>query len=242
MKKPIIIIVIILLIDQISKVYMKTHFLLSEEIAVFGLDWFKIHFLENNGMAWGTEFGGENGKLYLTLFRLVAITGIGYWLWSAIKSEAHKILITAIAFIFAGALGNIIDSVSYGVLFSESTYSNVATFLPEGGGYASIFHGKVVDMLYFPLVDTQLPEWVPSISFVWPEWLPFIGGDLFTLFVDRSFSFFDPVFNVADMAISTGVGILLVFNKKAFPKKEEEEESHKIVPPIVVQHYEKPKV
>ena len=191
MKKPIIIIVIILLIDQISKVYMKTHFLLGDEIKVFGLDWFRIHFLENNGMAWGTEFGGENGKLYLTLFRLVAITGIGYWLWSAVKSEAHKILIIAIAFIFAGALGNIIDSVFYGVLFGDS-YSNIATFLPEGGGYSSIFHGKVVDMLYFPLVDTQLPSWVPSISFVWPDWLPFIGGDLFTLFVDRSFSFFDP--------------------------------------------------
>jgi len=221
MKKPIIIIVIILLIDQISKVYMKTHFLLGEEIEVFGLDWFKIHFLENNGMAWGAEFGGENGKLYLTLFRLVAISGIGYWLWSAVKSGAHKILIIAIAFIFAGALGNIIDSVFYGVLFGDS-YSNVATFLPESGGYSSIFHGKVVDMLYFPLVDTQLPGWVPSISFVWPDWLPFIGGDLFTLFVDRSFSFFDPVFNIADMAISTGVGILLVFNKKVFPKKEEE--------------------
>ncbi len=240
MKKPIIIIVIILLIDQISKVYMKTHFLLGDEIKVFGLDWFRIHFLENNGMAWGTEFGGENGKLYLTLFRLVAITGIGYWLWSAVKSKAHKILILAIAFIFAGALGNIIDSVFYGVLFGDS-YSNIATFLPEGGGYSSIFHGKVVDMLYFPLVDTQLPSWVPSISFVWPDWLPFIGGDLFTLFVDRTFSFFDPVFNIADMAISTGVGILLVFNKKVFPKKEEELETNKIVPPIVVQHYEKPK-
>lgn len=241
MKKPIVIIVIILLMDQISKVYMKTHFLLGDEIKVLGLDWFRIHFLENNGMAWGTEFGGKNGKLFLTLFRLVAISGIGYWLWSAVKSNAPKVLIVSIAFIFAGALGNIIDSVFYGVLFGGSTPMYVAKFLPEAGGYSSLFHGKVVDMLYFPLVDGQLPSWVPSISFVWPDWLPFVGGDLFMLFVDRHFSFFDPVFNIADMAISTGVGILLVFNKKVFPKKEEEKDNHKIVPPVVVQHYEKPK-
>jgi len=241
MKKPIIIIIIILIIDQISKIYMKTHFVLSDEIKVLGLDWFRIHFLENNGMAWGTEFGGKNGKLFLTLFRLAAITGIGYWLYAAVKSESPKILVTAIALIFAGALGNIIDSVFYGVLFSDS-YTSVATFIPEGGGYSSLFHGKVVDMLFFPLVDGTLPEWIPSISFMWPEWLPFVGGELFTLFVDRHFSFFDPVFNIADTAISTGVGILLVFNKKAFPKKvEEQEDTYKIVPPIVVQHYEKPK-
>ena len=220
---------------------MKTHFILGDEIKVLGLDWFRIHFLENNGMAWGTEFGGKNGKLFLTLFRLAAITGIGYWLYSAIKNEAPKVLTIAIALIFAGALGNIIDSVFYGVLFSDS-YSTVATFLPEEGGYSSLFHGKVVDMLYFPLVDGTLPTWVPSIHFMWPDWLPFIGGDSFSLFVDRHFSFFDPVFNVADTAISTGVGILLAFNKKAFPKKaEEEEENLKIVPPVVVQHYEKPK-
>jgi len=220
---------------------MKTHFLLGDEIKVFGLDWFRIHFLENNGMAWGTEFGGKNGKLFLTLFRLVAITGIGYWLWTAVKTNAPKVLTVAIAFIFAGALGNIIDSVFYGVLFGESTPMHIATFLPEGGGYTSVFHGKVVDMLYFPLVDGQLPSWVPSISFVWPDWLPFVGGDLFTLFVDRHFSFFDPVFNIADMAISTGVGILLVFNKRIFPKKIAEKENLTIEPSVVVQHYEKPK-
>jgi len=219
---------------------MKTHFVLGEEVKVLGLDWFRIHFLENNGMAWGKEFGGKNGKLFLTLFRLVAISGIGYWLWSAVKSNAPKVLTVAVACIFAGALGNIIDSVFYGVLFNDS-YSNVATFLPAEGGYSSLFHGKVVDMLYFPLVDGELPSWFPSISFVWPEWLPFIGGDLFTLFVDRHFSFFDPVFNIADMAISTGVGILLVFNKRIFPKKEKEENKLTIEPPVVVKHYEKPK-
>ncbi len=240
MKKAVFIIVVILLIDQVSKIWIKTHFELGEEIKVLGFDWFRIHFLENNGMAWGKEFGGENGKLFLTLFRLVAITGIGYWLYTAVKNNSPKVLITSIALIFAGALGNIIDSVFYGQFFGESTLNSVATFLPEGGGYTSWFHGKVVDMLYFPLIDTQLPSWIPPISFIWPDWLPVIGGKDFSLFVDRRFSFFDPVFNVADMAISTGVGILLVFNKKAFPKKVEEEGDY-IKPPVEVRHYEKPK-
>ena len=241
MKKAIFIISIILLIDQISKIWIKTHFQLGHEINVLGLDWFRIHFLENNGMAWGTEFGGKKGKLFLTLFRLVAISGIGYWLYAAVKNDSPKILITAIALIFAGAFGNIIDSVFYGVFFGDS-YNSIATFLPAEGGYSSLFHGKVVDMLYFPIIDTQLPSWIPAISFVWPDWLPFMGGKSFSLFVDRDISFFDPVFNVADTAISTGVGMLLVFNKKAFPKKVEvEEDTNKIVPPVVVRHYEKPK-
>ena len=217
-KRAVFIIVIILLIDQVSKIYIKTNFVLSEEIKVMGLDWFRIHFLENNGMAWGKEFGGKSGKLFLTLFRLVAIAGIGYWLYDAIKNNAHRILIVAIAFIFAGALGNIIDSVFYGIFFSDS-YRQVATFLPEEGGYNSLFYGKVVDMLYFPIVDTMLPDWVPSISFNFPTWLPFIGGDHFSLFENRNLTFFDPVFNVADTAISSGVGLLIVFNKTIFPKK-----------------------
>ncbi len=149
MKRALFIIIIILLIDQVSKIYIKTHFVLSEEIKVLGLDWFRIHFLENNGMAWGKEFGGESGKLFLTLFRLAAIAGIGYWLYDAIKNKAHYILITAISLIFAGAMGNIIDSVFYGIFFSDS-YHKVAGFLPQEGGYNSLFHGKVVDMLYFP--------------------------------------------------------------------------------------------
>jgi signal peptidase II len=217
-KRAFLIITIILLIDQISKVYIKTHFVLSEEIKVLGLDWFRIHFLENNGMAWGKEFGGKSGKLFLTLFRLVAIAGIGYWLYDAIKNKAHKLLITAISLIFAGALGNIIDSVFYGIFFSDS-YRRVATFLPPEGGYNSLFHGKVVDMLYFPIVDTILPDWIPSISFDFPQWIPVIGGNHFSLFENRNFTFFDPVFNVADTAISTGVGLLVVFNKTIFPKK-----------------------
>lgn len=218
-KRAVFIIVTILLIDQVSKIYIKTHFVLSEEIKVLGLDWFRIHFLENNGMAWGKEFGGRSGKLFLTLFRLVAIAGIGYWLYDALKNNAHRILITAIALIFAGALGNIIDSVFYGIFFSDS-YRQVATFLPPEGGYNSLFYGKVVDMLYFPMVDTMLPDWVPSISFDFPTWLPLVGGDHFSLFENRNLTFFDPVFNVADTAISTGVGLLIVFNKTIFPKKK----------------------
>ena len=218
MKKAIFIIILVLLIDQISKIYIKTHFVLSQEINVLGLDWFRIHFLENNGMAWGKEFGGRSGKLFLTLFRLFAIAGIGYWLVNAVKINSHKILIVAISLIFAGALGNIIDSVFYGIFFSDS-YHKVATFLPSEGGYNSLFYGKVVDMLYFPMINTMLPDWIPSIGFNFPDWLPLIGGNKFSLFEDRRFTFFDPVFNVADTAISTGVGLLVVFNKTIFPKK-----------------------
>jgi signal peptidase II len=198
LKKATFIIILILLIDQISKIYIKTHFHLGEEIKVF--DWFRVLFVENEGMAWGAKIPGEYGKLLLTLFRLGAIVGIGYWLWDSVRNKGSRVLIVAISFIFAGALGNIIDSVFYGVIFDDS-YGQVAAFLPEGGGYGTIFHGKVVDMLYFPLFEGMLPKWIP-----------FWGGEYF--------SFFDPVFNIADTAISTGVTLLLLFNKKAFPKKE----------------------
>lgn len=204
LKKSIILIVIILLIDQISKIYVKTHFALQDNIEVF--IWFKIYFIENDGMAWGTKISDfasfiseRSAKIALTLFRVVAIFGIGYWLYDATKKRSPKILILAIALIFAGALGNIIDSVFYGVLFDDS-FGQVATFLPETGGYDTLLHGKVVDMLYFPLWKGYLPEW-----------MPFWGGDYFT--------FFEPVFNIADMAISTGFIILIVFNKKAFSRK-----------------------
>lgn len=219
-KKALIIIFLILLVDQASKVYIKTHFVLSEEIRVFGLDWFRIHFLENNGMAWGKEFGGRSGKLFLTLFRLMAIAGIGYWLFDVIRNQANKLLIVAISLIFAGAIGNIIDSVFYGIFFSDS-YHKIATFLPDEGGYEDLFYGKVVDMLYFPIVDTILPDWVPAIGFNFPDWMPLVGGNRFSLFENRHFTFFDPVFNVADTAISTGVGLLIVFNKSIFPKKND---------------------
>lgn len=201
LKKASAIILLILLIDQISKVYIKTHFMLGEEIRVF--DWFRILFVENEGMAWGAKIPGTYGKLFLTLFRIVAIGGIGYWLWDSIRNQAPRILIVSIAFIFAGAMGNIIDSVFYGIIFDDS-YRQVATLFPEAGGYGTIFHGKVVDMLYFPLYGGKLPQWIP-----------FWGGEYFT--------FFDPVFNIADSAISVGVALLLLFNKKAFPKKEQSE-------------------
>ena len=201
LKKAGFLIILILLIDQISKLYIKTNFALGEEVEVF--DWFRILFVENEGMAWGTKIPGEYGKLALTLFRLAAIVGIGYWLWDAVRKDGSRILITSIALIFAGAFGNIIDSVFYGLFFNES-YGQVASFLPESGGYSSLFHGKVVDMLYFPLWKGYLPEWIP----VW-------GGKYFT--------FFEPVFNIADSAISVGVAMLLLFNKRAFPKENKTE-------------------
>ncbi len=199
LKKSILVIILVLLIDQISKIYIKTHFALHEEVRVF--DWFRIIFVENKGMAWGFELPGSYGKLILTLFRLVAITGIGYWLYDSVRKNSPAILTFCIALIFAGAFGNIVDSIFYGLIFEESTKIHVANFLPEGGGYEGIFYGKVVDMIQFTFYNDILPEWIP----IW-------GGE--------PFSFFDPVFNIADSAISVGVFLLVVFNKKAFPKKE----------------------
>jgi len=201
LKKAFILIVVILLIDQISKFYIKTHFVLSEKSVVF--NWFQIVFVENEGMAWGTKISDftpfiseRTAKLWLSLFRIFAVIGIGYWLVTSVKKKASKTLIIAIILIFAGALGNIIDSVFYGVLFSSSS-GQVATFLPAEGGYGGLFHGRVVDMLHFPIWKGVLPNWIPVF-----------GGQFFT--------FFEPVFNVADMAISIGIGILIFFNKKAF--------------------------
>ncbi|MDP6922113.1 MAG: lipoprotein signal peptidase [Lutibacter sp.] len=194
MKKAILIIVCVLLADQLSKIYIKTHFLYGEEYLVF--DWFRIHFIENNGMAWGAEFGGRAGKLFLTLFRLVALTGIGYWLYSSLVKQAPTLLIVAISLIFAGALGNIIDSVFYGLIFDTPAHGLATLFADQP--YGSLFFGKVVDMLYFPI-------WTGIL----PEWLPFWGG--------KPFTFFNAIFNIADSAISIGVGILIFFNKRVFP-------------------------
>lgn len=205
LKKASRLIVIILLVDQISKIYIKTHFALNESVEVFS--WFQILFVENEGMAWGTKISDfisfisdRTAKVCLTIFRILAVIGIGYWLNKSIKAKHSNTLIFAVSLILAGALGNIIDSVFYGVFF-DSSASQVATFWPAEGGYDSIFHGKVVDMLHFPM-------W----SGVLPDWIPFYGGQYFT--------FFEPVFNIADMAISTGIGILIFFNKRAFKNEE----------------------
>ena len=158
------------------------------------LDWFYIHFTENNGMAFGIEFGGEWGKLALSLFRVVFVVFLASFLVKLVRKNADKILITSLSLVLAGAIGNILDGAFYGLLFSDS-YRQLATFLPEGGGYAPLFFGRVVDMFYFPIFKGYLPEWVP-----------FWGGDYFV--------FFRPVFNIADAAISIGVGIMLLFQKR----------------------------
>ena len=199
-----IIILLILGIDQASKIYIKLNYPLS----IYGqkaiVDWgfFKLLFIENKGMAWGTKINDilpflseDVAKLLLTLFRLVAIGYLGFWLYSLLKKESSQLLLLALSLIFAGAIGNLIDSLFYGVIFSHS-YGQVATLFPEEG-YTTFFYGHVVDMLQFPIA-----------SWTWPEWMPIIGG--------KDYTFFEYVFNVADSAISTGVGILLFFNKRIF--------------------------
>ncbi|MEG1563319.1 MAG: lipoprotein signal peptidase [Bacteroides sp.] len=180
----------VLIIDQVIKVWIKTHMYWHENKHV--ADWFYIYFTENNGMAFGMELFG---KLFLTTFRIGAVALIAWYLVKIIKRGFKTGYIVCVSLILTGALGNIIDSVFYGVLFSESTNSQIASFLPEGGGYSTLFHGKVVDMFYFPLIETN-----------WPAWLPFVGGDPFV--------FFSPIFNFADAAISCGMIALLLFYSK----------------------------
>ncbi len=200
MKKPIIIVILVLLIDQLLKIYIKTHFFLGQEVRVLG-NWFIIHFTENNGMAYGMELGGQFGKLVLSSFRILAVLAIAWYLVDIIKKKENQLYITCIALIFAGAVGNIIDSAFYGVLFSDSGY-DVARFLPDEGGYASFLHGKVVDMFYFPIISGHFPAWFP----IWGT---------------EDFIFFRPVFNVADASISIGVGVLILNQRKFFGHKKE---------------------
>lgn len=186
----IIIIFAVLIIDQAIKIWIKTHMYWHESIRI--TDWFYIYFTENNGMAFGLELVG---KLFLTLFRIVAVGGIGWYLYRIIKHKLKTGYIACFALILAGALGNIIDSVFYGEIFTASTTSQIAKFVPIGEGYATWFHGKVVDMFYFPIIETN-----------WPQWMPFVGGD--------HFIFFSPIFNFADAAISCGIIALLLFYSK----------------------------
>ena len=190
-----LIILLIVISDQVLKLYIKTHFLMGEPHAVLG-NWFQLVFIENEGMAYGWKFGGDWGKMILTLFRFFAVIFGVWYLKDIIQKKYHPGFIICAALIFAGALGNLIDSMFYGMIFDESSFMNVATIFPKHG-YAGFLHGKVVDMLYFPVIDTTLPKWVP-----------FWGGN--------NFLFFSPVFNLADASISTGVIAILLFQKKFF--------------------------
>lgn len=157
-------------------------------------DWFIIHFTENVGMAFWMSFGGEWGKLALSLFRILAVGGIGYYLWYVIQRGASAAVVVSLSLVFAGALGNIIDSTFYGILFTDS-YGHVAEFLPQEGGYAKLLHGRVVDMFYFPLFEGTFPEWLPKV-----------GGDRFL--------FFNAIFNIADAAITVGMALIILFQKQ----------------------------
>lgn len=192
-----IIIFFVLLFDQTLKWYIKTHFILGEEYKIF--DWFYIHFTENPGMAFGLTLSeGVTGKSILSILRIVAAIGIGWYLYKIIKEKASILLIVSISFIWAGAIGNIIDSLFYGLIYSSSE-GQLATLFPDKG-YAGFLQGKVVDMLYFPIIESKFPDWFP-------------------FFANEPFVFFRPVFNIADSSITIGVLILFIFYRKIFPKR-----------------------
>ena len=200
--KSLIIILSILVVDQILNFWIKTNLSLGEEIVIFK-NWFIINFVENNGMAFGFEFGSRYGKFFLSIFRILAAITIGWYLSKLYKNKGIPFgFIASISLILAGAIGNIIDSMFYGMIFSQSSYSQVAAFLPEGGGYASLLHGKVVDMFYFPLFGGT-----------YPSWFPVIGGS--------DFLFFRPVFNIADSAVTVGIFSILLFYRKYFHDLDE---------------------
>jgi signal peptidase II len=198
LKKSILLIFLVLAADQILKLWIKTSMTIGQEISVMG-DWFIVHFTENEGMAFGMRFGGDSGKLLLSIFRIIAVIAIGWYLVRIIRRNENAGLIISMSLIFAGALGNILDSAFYGLIFSESTFHQVAELFPPAGGYSSFLHGKVVDMLYFPVLKG-----------FYPTWFPFWGG--------TDFIFFRPVFNIADSSITVGVFILIFFQKKFFKK------------------------
>lgn len=201
-------VLLIISFDQILKIWIKTSFTFGPVMDVMGLPWFKLYFIENEGMAWGWKFGGEWGKVALTLFRLAAVIWGTWYISSIVKQKYHKGFIICAALIYAGALGNLLDSLFYGMIFEESTYSQVAKMFPASG-YAGFLHGHVVDMLYFPIIQANYPAWVP-----------FVGGS--------NFEFFSPIFNIADASISLGIITLILFQKKLYKKEDNKELHHTI--------------
>lgn len=203
--KSLIIVFLVLFVDQLVKILVKTNMFLGEEYLVAG-HWFRIHFVENNGMAFGIEFAGNYGKIFLSVFRIVAVTGIGWYLLKLVKRDDVPMgFVACVALIFAGAIGNIIDSAFYGLIFNES-YGQVAQLFPAGGGYSSFLHGKVVDMLYFPMLSGRYPDWFP----LW-------GG--------QEFLFFRPVFNIADSSITVGILSIMLFYRRLFSRLDQKEEA-----------------
>ncbi len=197
---------LVIIIDQALKIWIKTSFPYGHVLDMAGQKWAQLYFIENPGMAWGMELGGDWGKLILTLFRLVAVTFGSWYLVKIVKEGYHKGFIVCASLIYAGALGNLIDSLFYGLIFEESSYMHVAKFVSPGQGYGGFLHGKVVDMLYFPMIRSTFPSWIP-----------FLGG--------KEFEFFSPIFNIADAAISVGVLTLLVFQKQFMHKAHSTEKT-----------------
>lgn len=209
------VVILVLIIDQASKFWVKLHMQYGEEFLIFGQSWARIHFVENEGMAFGLSLGNATGKLLLSLFRIVAAGFLVFIIRSLIKTRESIGLIICFSLILAGALGNILDSAFYGIIFSSTPYhGGIATLFPEEGGYAPFLFGKVVDMFYFPMVDTYLPAWVPVM-----------GGE--------RFQFFQPVFNVADSSITVGIFAILLFYRRFFSehkRKESPADTHENVP------------
>ena len=196
-----LLVILLLVIDQVIKFAVKLNMTIGESIPVFG-DWFQICFIENNGMAFGMQFGGSAGKLALSLFRVVLIGFIIVYLRKLIKRAGTPTgVLVGLSLVLVGAIGNVVDCLFYGEIFSASTYSQVAQLFPPDGGYTSFLYGKVVDMFYFPIIDTVLPEWVP-----------FYGGE--------HFIFFRPIFNFADACISVSVIYMLLFQRKFFMEEK----------------------